>query len=620
MTKLGNNPSVWEVIAGPTPAPSQTRRRVEETPDFQRIRDLPRRDWRQAADLDQLVQLLTEHLRYNDTPCAQPDACEGCIAKTLKPSQASALRELHDLGPPYGAFLPLRPGAGKTLVSFLAGTITGAKRPLLIVPAAQKERDGKPGKTELALAQYARHYKITPFRLISYEWLSHPSRLDWLGNYKPDLIVCDEAHKLKDPGTKAAKRIRKYLKSSPETRYVAMTGSPGERSIMESWHTIRWALRDRAPVPKDPMEARAWAYALDEKVPPDARLDPEVLLQLEPDAARAAAQAGEDELSQARAAFGVRLTSTRGVVSTYEDIPPVTLRLWASVVDLPPELTEAIVRMRETWVTPGGEEFNLAVHLWRHASTLGCGLHYMWDPPPPPEWRAARGDLYAWEREQLVHARTIDSVVHLREQVRSGERDDGGRLAAWEAIKHTYDPEKHKKAVWVSDHMLEHAASWLAGGDHRVCWVQDRALGERLAELTGLPFYADGGLDASGRLIDEHRKGPAIASSHSCREGHNLQRWFYENLITRPSTRGGREEQRIARTHRDHQVSDEVTAEYLLTCREAYQALAQACRDALFSGPSYRQPQKLVYADKDFSAVEALIKDGTNPLWKAIGV
>src|SRR5688572_17006640 len=75
---------------------------VLETTEFRRIRDLERRNWA-TKDIDELIELLTEHLK---TPRG---------TQTLLPAQAAGLRELHDYS---GLFAPILPGGGKTLISF----------------------------------------------------------------------------------------------------------------------------------------------------------------------------------------------------------------------------------------------------------------------------------------------------------------------------------------------------------------------------------------------------------------------------------------------------------------------------------------------------------------------
>lgn len=557
-----------------TPRASLTRA-VGETDELRRIRDMARRQWAEDPELDLLVRLLTEWLKYDHTKC--PTKCEGCAAVALKPAQAQFLREVHDLR---AGCAPFRVGGGKTLASLLAPTVLGSTRPLLVVPAALVE------KTLTSHRQYSRHWRVMPIRVVSYEWLGHPNQLNWLNEYKPDLILADEAHKLKSPSSKVAKRIGRYKRAHPAVVFVPLTGTPTGRSIREYWHYLRWAMGSFAPVPADPLEMQAWAYALDEKVPELARFEPGALATLSP-------VQHEDPLTQARLAYRDRFTSTPGIVATLEDVPPMGLRIEARQVALPPALEATIQRVRDTWQTPAGEDFSLALDLWRHCRTLGCGLFYKWEPAAPEPWMRARRAWYQWAREHLKYARSFDSVVHLIQRI---DEYEGGPalLRAWQDVEDSFKP--NPVPVWVDTTVLELAKTWLKEGGPRLCWVEQRAFGDRLARETGLPFFAEEGLDQRGRLIDEC-EGPSIASISSCREGHNLQNAWSENLVVCPPSRGDRWEQLLGRTHRDGQAEDEVQCLVLLTCQESVQCLEQARLDAKFVQDSTGQAQKLIYGN-----------------------
>jgi hypothetical protein len=427
-------------------------------------------------------------------------------------------------------------------------------------------------------------------QVVSYELLSHPKHKDWLAEFKPDLIICDEAWKLKSSSAKCTKRIGKYLKGHSTCRFVPLSGSMAGRSIKENWHYIRWALRSEAPVPHDPLEMQAWAYAMDEKVPPEARFDPRALLTLAP------SDPSKDPTSRAREAYGRRFVTTRGVISTQEDIPPTGLRLWTKDFQLPQVAVDALVKMRQTWQTPFGEDFCLAMDLWRHARAIGCGLYYRWDPPPPKEWMEARRAWNQFAREALKGSRTIDSTVHIQEEIDNGELQDGGVLNRWRAISPTFTP--NPVAVWVHDDMVDYASKWMDEHPTGLVWVEHRALGEKLSVHSGRAYFSDKGCDAKGRLVDDVQNEPVIVSTKGCGFGHNLQHWN-ENLLLAPLSKGDALEQLLGRTHRDGQDADEVTGEFLLTCKESRSCLAQALKDARFAQETSRQPQKLCYATWD---------------------
>jgi hypothetical protein len=567
---------------------------------------MARRDRAAIPDLEQVRDYLTGVFKHTPGLCMygreDPALCAGCRVERLNEAQAVALAELALLRE--GLMGSMRVGSGKTLVSLLAATVLGSARPVLCVPASLKR------KTLREACEYARHWRVAPMKVITYEWLSNPKQVRWLEEYKPDLFVADEASAMKDPGTKCAKRLSKYRKAHPECVYIDLDGSTAGRSIREFWHRLRWALRSRAPVPADPFEATAWAYAMDEKVPPALRYDPSALFQLSPGIVH------DDPMVRARMAFRDRFVSTPAVISTLEDKPDVGLRLWTSVLPLPPEAVEAIETMRKTWCTPDGHPFKYAVQMWAHCQELGSGLVYVWDPRAPAEWLKRKSDWYKFVRECLKHSRTKDSSVHIVEAIEKGELDDGGLLARWREIKPTFTP--NPVPIWVHSAMLDYCAAWLKEHPRGIVWTPFRAFGERLERETDVPYFGRKAEDSRGRSLDGYH-GPAIASLKAGKKGLNLQFTHSDNLFHAPPSKGDWVEQALGRTHRGGQTESLVTGEFVLTCRESYQSLAQAERDAFWAQQTLAQPQKLVYADKDFEAIGGMDPDEEDS-WKEKGV
>lgn len=559
-----------------------------QTAELVRVRDLPRRTWQDMPDLDRAVAKLTKVYRYSNKPCPEP--CEGCKARQLKPAQAVALIEAYNYA---GAFLPLRVGAGKTLTSFLLPTVLKAKRPLLIVPGSALE------DTVRYHREHSRHWKLLPLTVQSYQFLGHPKHKDWLLEYQPDLIVADEAHKLKDPRSKVAGRLRDMFRAFPECVFVPLTGSASGRSMLEYWHYLPWALHGRSPVPRKEREAKIWALATDEKIPDEARIEPGALLQL------GKHDPADPPVTQARKAYQDRLVSTPGVVSTLEDIPSIGLQIRATELPLPAGLCRAVAEMRRTWATPGGESFSDGRDLYRHSVTLGAGVYYKWDPPAPQDWLDARREWHAFARDFLSRQRKYDSNVHVAQLIDLGKLADRGVLARWRAIEPAFVP--NPVPVWVDDTTLKYAADWLVR-EAGLVWVAQHSVGVRLSELTGAPFFSTGGVDPAGRQVSQC-SGPMIVSMHSCREQKNLQYAHYKNLLLTVPPRGDWLEQLFGRTHRDGQPEDDVFGEILLTTKESYRCLAQCVRDARRTWDQDGQPQKMCYANRDLGFVEMMIVD-----------
>ena len=104
---------------------------VQDSAEFRRVRDLPRRSWG-AADLAHIVEQINPMVIRPGSPWK------------LNPVQAQALFELH-YSP--GIFCIVRVGGGKTLITLLAPMIARSSRPLLLVPAALVEKTKREQRT-----------------------------------------------------------------------------------------------------------------------------------------------------------------------------------------------------------------------------------------------------------------------------------------------------------------------------------------------------------------------------------------------------------------------------------------------------------------------------------------
>lgn len=65
-----------------------------------------------------------------------------------------------------------------------------------------------------------------PFFIINYESFRAEKHLEILNLYPFDLLILDEAHRLRNPNTKQTKGLRSFIEAHPHCRVVAMTGSP----------------------------------------------------------------------------------------------------------------------------------------------------------------------------------------------------------------------------------------------------------------------------------------------------------------------------------------------------------------------------------------------------------
>ena len=523
--------------------------------ELRRILDMPLRDPLPLAA--QLVDYMTAWLK---TPAG---------TMKLRPLQALGLVEAHDLQGMLG-LLPV--GEGKTLLSFLLPLVLGAARPVLVVPASLEE------KTRLEFAELCEHWQHAPMHVTSYELISRRPKL--LDELAPDLLVCDEVHGLKDPKSAATKRVWRYIRKCAtehrRLRFVGLSGTIAARSFQDWWHIQQWALPPAVqPLPYSYPIMLSWCEALDEKL--STRRPVGALAELSP---------ADPTPAGVRAAFGERLRQTPGVISSKGGEVAASIQVQVLQQSIP-IIDEHVTTLRRTWATPA-EEFTEAADMWRHAREMANGFYYRWRVPAPEPWLDARREFNAYVRQVLKGSRTFDTMGQVKEA-----HADAPPVSAWAAIEHTFEPET--VPVWFTDDVLEAAAAWAkhTGG---LVWVEHTAVGERLAECFGVPYFGEQGRSRTGRSI-LHHEGAAAVSQKAVSKGFNLQHGWHQNLLLNVTPAGWRYEQLFGRTHRQGQPHDTVYFTVVVTVAEQLAGFRQAQSDALYEQQTTGQQQKLCLAD-----------------------
>lgn len=543
---------------------------VGHTPELDRIILIPRRRLLTPDEEAERIDLLTNHLR---TPGG---------TMRLRPVQAQALFEAHDY---QGLFGPIRVSGGKTLISLLAPIVLEAQRPMLIVPAALIE------KTRTEARKLAQHWKLPTFlHIVSYQALGRVSGADTLEKLNPDLIVCDEAHKLKNKRAAVTKRVARFLHNRPDVKFIALTGTISKRSLHDFAHLLAWTLKLRTPLPRHYHELEAWTLAIDERpnaiVPP---LHPGAILKL------ATEEDTGEPTQRARTAVRRRINDTPGVVTASGEGCNVSLRVQGHVVPTTESTAKAFDTLRGKWETPDGWPLSDGFAIWRHARELALGFFYKWSPRPPDEWLEARKKWSAFCRKVLKdNRRNLDSEMQVALAcVEHPEWYGDEEYKAWVAIRNSFKPRT--VAVPFDDSVLAYCAHWASkhGG---LIWCEHIDFSNRLSEMTGLPYFAGEGLDAAGNSIEDFDGPCAILSIEANREGRNLQR-FSRNLVVSPPQQGDRWQQLLARTHRDGQESDEVICDVVISCVEHVDAMRIARSDAQYQEDITGDHQKLLLAD-----------------------
>jgi hypothetical protein len=538
---------------------------VPDTPELQRIAQLPRRQWEQdevkgLGSMTELVKAMTGYLKTEEGE------------QELWPVQAKALQEAHDFG---GLFGPIPVGLGKTLITFLAPVLMESRWPLLVVPGRLRD------KTHREFAELREHWQAHPdIRVVSYEKISREGGTLYLRERHPDLIIFDEVHRLKNKNAAVTRRFVQWLKNHPQTRVIALSGTITKRSLLDFVHVLRWCLPElQQPLPRAQIELESWAAAVDVIKPHEQRMQGGVgsLVRL----------CDEQEKTQGRdgvrSAVRRRIQETSGVVACQARGVDASLNIQLHQVDGYNENIQQLARGLLEGVKPNGDpitDIDLAkpngdpitdndlATRWRTFRTLTSGFWYDWDPSPPKEWLQCRRAWKAVVRDVLEqHLPGLESEALVAKAAKADRLDvwKKRRYLEWVAVKNTYEP--NVVPIWEDDRMIKEVAHWVRRGHRGIIWVCETALGARLERDLGLPYYHRMGLNRAGEPIEAAQPGDGciVASVGSNSEGRNLQIWN-ENLITTPMPTGQEFEQLLGRTHRPGQDADEVWCDVLLGC------------------------------------------------------
>lgn len=612
---------------------------VEDSPEFRRVLALPRRDWRESIQANDLHKRITAAFRL---PTGQQE---------LRLIQAAALADAHDQR---GLLAPVRVGEGKTLLSFLLPVVVqNIKRPTLLLPAALVEKTWREfhSSRDPRTGQYTalqRHWLCHPdfatrsrfdAAVITYEKLGRDSGKDRLDERLPDMLIADECHKLRNLASAAcAKRVSRYMLAHPETVFCGMSGTITKRTLGDYWHLLYWALREKMPLPRTEAEMERWAEALDERrVDVLNRRDPGVLMnfctdeereKLKPKRSAPLGRTGQmpffvgnltEKLTLARQGYQRRLRESSGVICSPDENLACSLIIKRQPHDPGPVVAKHLEKLRGPEpTTPNGDLLATPMEVWRHARELSCGFFYRWDPAAPVDWMVAR-KRWNWYVRQILtpgnsagnpNADPYDGILHDEfkylhldspmqvalavTQEKIVRRDIVEAYKAWEAVRDSF--KINSVAQWVSDSTIDFCVQWVKDNGKAIIWVEHRAYGERLAQKLGTGFCSNGGMDAAGKLIEDYAGATVVASVAANKEGRNLQAWCRNLVVTAPPT-GSLWEQMIGRTHRPGQEEDTVYVDWLAACAEQDDGFHQLMADAQYIQDTTGQSQKLLYAD-----------------------
>lgn len=492
-----------------------------------RISDLRRRDWT-TSDPAAVAEL-------SEALCPSGN-------QTLRPIQAMGIRECLQNG---GVWLAARVGAGKTLVAGALATLYEDMRPLVIVPG------GHGDKTELEFAGYRKlgwqlSHKI---QVVSYSDIARDVDERLLSGYEPGILICDEVDKLRrvgKSGSGTAKRVAQYMAARPQTLMAAMSGTMFKEGLKDYGHILNWTLKKGAPCPELPGRIAAWHQALKEGTATKGLWEE---------------LTGGPPLVDFRRAFRERLWHSPGVLISVDCFDGVPLNLERVELDA----DEALDALYETGERPDGldtvesesEDAEGIDGTWAVERQMALGFYYKPDPEPPEDWKKARRGWFRFVR-RMIEAGAFNTELQVR---RWAEREQEPLWLIWKAIQPTFNPRF--VPVWLNSRAIEWCKEWGRSGG--IIWTDHRAFAQRLSVETGWRWFAGGGKDQTGLMIENCRDRTIIASRQANGTGRNLQHWS-RGLITAFPGNGRDAEQLLGRQHRDGQTVA-VDIDVLTACR-----------------------------------------------------
>lgn len=591
---------------------------VGDSRDLRRVLALPRRLRPDDAQLALWAEYIKQELGTGLSQCECESRFKRRCCANLLPVQAWALYEAATVG---GLLGPIGVGHGKTLLDLLTPMVVeNCKTAVLLLPPNLKAQ-----MLEVDWHFYGQHWKlpnlaggrwIVPGRptlhVVAFSELSGSRATDLLERLRPDVVVVDEAHSVRNRTAARTKRFRRYIeKHTP--RLFAWSGTLTSRSLKDYADLSNFALGEGSPTPLHFPTVEEWAGHLD---PSDFRSPPGRLSQF-----------GDD----ARVGFAKWVVDTRGVVSSGDTAScQASLVIAERPLETPSIVQEHIDALETSWTRPDGEELVDAMSVGRCARELSCGFYYRWRFPrkEPREvierWFTARKEWNKELREKLKLSRphmdspllcakaairwykgythvehNEDGSVHERRVV--PPRSTNGPLPVWpsicwpewEEVRNTVHHET--EPVWLSDFLVEDCLAWLAEGPG-LLWYEFDGLARRLLERQRLDgnqsVHAGPGSEGNTRVLRLTGAEAVIASIRAHGTGKNLQQ-FSRNLVANPPSSGSEWEQLIGRTHRQGQSADEVSIEVFRHTDPVRRAVEKARDLSEYIEESFGATQKL---------------------------
>ncbi len=591
-----------------------------------RIKEDGRKAVQWSRDLDRILHLPWKDPSYPDLTkeLRRPGG-----TMDLRPIQSAALWEGYQAK---GLVSFMRAGDGKSGTALLLPTIMNVQRAVILT---RSQLLSQMYEHDIPMWTQNFHVRMHAINFMTFEELSDPSKNDKLDVIKPQVVIVDEAHRLRRGGTARWDRFARFARENPETYFCFLSATLGTSSIHDYANFLELALGELAPIPLHYPDRNQWARCLD---PGKDTIPPGALRAL-----------CKDESEPVRVAYRRRLVGTRGVVvSENVQIIKAPIVIHERKVKGTAAITAMMDQTRKTWTRPDGEELEEILALHRVLLQESMGFYYIWDWGGKPEdtyWLEARK---AWNRAVRVQLRNnskkgMDSPKLLSlaaerivcksvkctkklKPTADAQCDTCGKPTSpqwfcpewgrWRDVKDRSSPKTLPQ--WVDSTLIEDAIKW--GHEHQgIIWYRHTVVGEAVAKFGGFPLYG-GGDEASQGIALENKRRPVrtiVASMNSHDEGKNLEGWS-KNLFLEFPGNASKIEQLLARTHRPGQLADKVefwlyrhTPE-LITVFETCLAQARFLEETIGMLQRITQARKLFHVSGNFQPelLEALKHGG----------
>lgn len=493
-----------------------------------------------------------------------------------------------------GMLCPMGVGSGKTLCTFLAGTVYQAKYTVLFTYASLVKR------TYEMLEELRKHWKITSvFEVLSWESLSRKPVNEFSYPFaRSQLIVCDEAHAVRNSLAARTKRFIQLVDQFPNAPLICLSGTLTTSSLKDFAHLARGTLGlEGCPLPCTYRDLEEWdaAVAFDSQLQRKAGILKTWFLP------------GETDTPQSRRqAVQRRIQDTVGVVATLDNTLPVGLNIYrdSRAVKLSETVKLGIERLQNYGVKLNDDEVESPAEIAREIKTLLCGYYLEWNFDTKPEctknWYEAR-QQWAKACRNFLSLESVDPKF--RELVSPGKllesahkqifptRELYEAFERWRWYCHITPPPT--RCLWINSQLdsVAQFVSELANTD-AIIWVNSPYLGEALATVLALPFFG-----STNPENPENYKGfqSIICSMDVHGTGKNLQQ-FSKNIFVNCPSSAQKWEQLLGRTHRPGQQKDTVECVVLQHHEVLKKAFNNALEQAKYLQDTTGNQQKLLQA------------------------